>query len=109
MESIAPRIAFLLLAFMLVIPSKLAAQTTADIVGIVRDTTGASVPGATVLVTNLETRETRTQTTGGGGEYTITTLPVGHYSVKIQCQGFKTWTAPDITLALGDRLRLAAS
>jgi outer membrane receptor protein involved in Fe transport len=102
-------IAALLLASVLMIPNKLVSQTTADIVGIVTDTSGASVPGATVLVTNLETGETRTQTTGAGGEYSITTLPVGHYRVKIQLQGFKTWTAPDITLALGDRLRLAAS
>jgi hypothetical protein len=32
-------------------------------------------------------------------------LPVGRYSIKLVNSGFKTWTIPEVTLAIGDRLR----
>ena len=46
--------------------------TTADLVGTIRDTSGAVVPGATVSLTNDATGVTRTATTGEGGTYIFT-------------------------------------
>ena len=39
------------------------------------------------------------------GSYVITLLPVGHYSIKAVATGFKRRTVPEVTLAIGDRLR----
>ena len=53
------------------------AQTinVANISGIVRDTTGAVVPGAEVNVWNRDTGLKRDATTGEGGVYTVSSLP----------------------------------
>jgi hypothetical protein len=83
--------------------------TTADILGTVTDSAGADVPGAKVAVTNLDTGVARDQVTVGNGAFAFTTLPVGHYDVKVTMTGFKTWQATDVTLAVGDRLRLSPS
>jgi hypothetical protein len=52
--------------------------TTADILGTVTDQTGASVPNASVTLTNLGTNDQRTVQSSGSGDYTFTLLPVGH-------------------------------
>src|SRR5882757_10262639 len=82
-----------------------AQSTTADIVGTVMDTTGSVIPGATVQLTNLDTRETRSATSDGAGQYIFTLLKPNHYSLKITDNGFKTATVGSFNLAAGDRAR----
>ena len=97
---------FVLCALLLV--SALAAHaqvTTADIVGTVTDATGAVVSNATVTITNLGTNEQRTATTNASGDYQVTLLPVGHYSIKVTATGFKTASTPDLSVESGDRAR----
>src|SRR5579863_10309376 len=65
---------------------------TADMVGSVTDATGAVVSNATVTVTNLGTNEVHTAKSSDAGEWTITLLPVGNYSVRIESTGFKKYT-----------------
>ena len=51
------------------------------------------IPGATVLVTNVETGQTRGTTTdssGGSGTYNLPLLPPAVYSVRFAKQGFET-------------------
>ncbi|MDQ3800055.1 MAG: carboxypeptidase-like regulatory domain-containing protein, partial [Acidobacteriota bacterium] len=55
--------------------------TTADITGTVTDATGKVVAGATVTITNAGTGAARTVVTNESGEYTITELSPGMYSV----------------------------
>src|SRR6267143_1016618 len=64
--------------------------TSGEISGTVRDTQGASVPGATVTITNLDTPFKRQLTTSGDGYYRFVGLPVGRYEVRAEHQGFKT-------------------
>jgi len=64
-------------------------NTTGDIAGIVSDTTGAIVPGATVTVTSLATGAARTTTTNGSGEYRISQLPPGRYTLAVAVTGFE--------------------
>jgi Carboxypeptidase regulatory-like domain len=85
-----------------------AQQSTADIIGTVTDASGAVIPGATVTLTNVATNVTQTAMTTGSGDYTFTLLPAGTYSVKVASAGFKTYSAPNITVAIGDRARLDA-
>lgn len=82
---------------------------TADIVGTVADATGAVLPGATVTAKNLDTGLSRTQQTGSSGDFAFTLLPIGNYSVSIEANGFKMFTAPQITIATGDRARVDAA
>ena len=86
----------------------LAQQNTADVVGTVTDTTGAVVPGATVTITNMGTNISQTTSTGASGDYTFALLQVGTYTVKVESKGFKTFSAPNVTLAAGDRARVDA-
>ena len=79
--------------------------TTADIVGTVTDATGAVIPNANVTVVNLDTHEQRNATSNSSGEYQVTLLPVGHYSVTVKVPSFKTSTTSDLAVEAGDRAR----
>src|SRR3954462_7263510 len=66
------------------------AQTQGGISGLVTDSSGAAVPGATVTVTNTATRGTRNTTTNAAGLYTFPVVPPGIYALKVELQGFHT-------------------
>src|SRR5690348_16714356 len=67
-----------------------AQATTATILGTVNDSSGATVPGATVTVTNTTTGIGQTAVSDSRGRYVVPTLAVGTYSVKAELQGFQT-------------------
>ena len=66
-------------------------QGTATIRGTVLDSTGAAIPGANVVVTNIETNFTRRTVTSAEGIYSANTLASGNYRVLVETQGFKQW------------------
>lgn len=70
----------------------------ATINGTIIDPTGAAVPGAHVIIRNLDTDQVREATTGDGGEYNAPFLPVGHFSVTANRAGFASATQNGITL-----------
>ncbi len=82
--------------------------TTADITGTVTDTSGASVSGAKVTVSNTATQEVRTTTSSVSGTFSVTLLNPGSYTIQVANSGFKTF-ASDLTLAAGDRGRIDAN
>jgi len=88
------------------VPFASAQGRTADIVGVVTDSSGAVVPGATVTVKNLATNDERTTVTQAAGSYQFTLLPPGRYTIKAELAGFKTWTVAEITLAAADRVTI---
>src|SRR5215471_5801721 len=59
------------------------------ILGVVTDSSGAAVPGATVTIKNVDTGLTRTVTTTDDGSYSAPELPIGNYSVTVEKSGFK--------------------
>jgi hypothetical protein len=79
--------------------------TTADIVGTVTDASGAVVPNAAVVLTNLGTNEKRTGQSNGSGDYSFTLLPVGHYSISVKAGGFQASITKDLSVEAGDRAR----
>jgi hypothetical protein len=88
-------------------PTALAAQAvTGTILGLITDTSGAVMPGATVTLTNTGTGLTRVVVTDANGEYTAPSLPTGNYAVKAELTGFKTVTRPDIPLGVDQRVRI---
>ncbi|HWB99158.1 MAG TPA: TonB-dependent receptor [Bryobacteraceae bacterium] len=81
-----------------------AQTTTGSIVGKVTDASGAAVPNASVTITNVDTGITNKITTNSNGDYAVTPLPVGHYTVTIEAQGFKRSVNTGITLNVQDRI-----
>jgi Carboxypeptidase regulatory-like domain len=75
--------------------------TTARIIGVVSDNTGAVLPGATVGAKNQATGLNSSTVTDGRGFYRIINLPPGTYSVTASLQGFGTVTQTDVHLLLG--------
>jgi len=73
---------------------------TGSITGTVTDPSGAGVPGATVRVLQVETNSARIVTTSDIGSYTVTQLPPGAYSVKVEKTGFKTFEQQGIILEI---------
>lgn len=66
-------------------------QQTASITGRVTDSSGASVPGATITVSNESRGIKRVVTADGQGEYVVALLPpAGDYSLTISKAGFKS-------------------
>ncbi|WP_158615360.1 TonB-dependent receptor [Acidipila sp. EB88] len=86
-------------------PVALAQATTGDVTGTVTDNTGATIPNATVTLTNLGTNEKRTAQTGPSGDYTFSQLGPGTYSLQVAESGFNTLMIPSVNVAVGDRAR----
>jgi hypothetical protein len=81
--------------------------TTADIIGTVYDNSGAVLPNANVSLMRQGTNETRKAQSGSGGQYAFTFLLPGSYSVKVEAQGFTTFTST-VVVSAGDRARVDA-
>jgi hypothetical protein len=64
--------------------------TTGDISGTVTDPSAATVPGATVNLTNKGTGSTQTTKTNPQGQYHFAFLPPGPYQVEVKATGFAT-------------------
>ena len=78
----------------------------ATIVGTITDPSGAAVPNASVTLTNAETGASRTLNTSSDGQYVAPDLHIGHYTARASASGFKVAEQKNITLTVGDRLRL---
>ena len=77
-----------------------------SLVGAVKDATGGSIPGATVVVTNKGTGLTREVLTDETGRYNLTNLPAGVYGLKATMQGFKGFEQTDVTVTINAVTRL---
>jgi alpha-galactosidase len=71
------------------VPSRLLAQhDTGAIAGRVTDPAGALVPGAKITATEVDKTLTYQAETNGAGEFVISALPIGRYTVRIEKDGF---------------------
>src|SRR5207244_11537411 len=73
----------------------------AAISGVVRDTSGAVVPGVNITVKHVESGLTRTTVTNETGGYSVPALPVGPYELATDLAGFKPQLRRGINLAIG--------
>jgi predicted porin len=76
-------------------------QTGASLSGMVTDQTGAAVRDVAVTVKNIDTGDTRTLRTDGGGRYQASGLPPGHFEIRAAKQGFANEARTGISLAVG--------
>jgi hypothetical protein len=81
----------LALPVLLLFTTTLLAQIdTGSIVGLVTDASGAAVAGASVVVTNPATNVKFTTETGAAGQYQVSALIPGRYSVRVSAPGFES-------------------
>src|SRR5206468_6385488 len=74
---------------------------TGTILGVVKDTSGAVIPGASLTIINIDTSLTRFGSSSEDGSYRFPALPVGRYRVEVTKEGFSSLTRTGITLEVG--------
>ena len=100
-------LAGLAIVFCLLAPPDASAQAVSGtILGVVKDSTGASVPGATVTVHNTGTGFSRSVVTDSHGEYTAPSIPTGAYSVTAEITGFKKVSKTNVLVGVDQKVRI---
>jgi hypothetical protein len=94
MTSFRARVLLVSAVSLLCVSMVLAQSDLGTIAGFVKDSTGATVPNATVKVRNASGID-RQVMTNETGRYTVTNLPPGLYTISVQAQGFKAYTSAD--------------
>jgi len=74
------------------------AQATAQINGTVSDTSGAVLPGVTVVAIQSDTGFRRETVTDAEGAYALLNLPIGPYRLEASLQGFRSFVQTGIVL-----------
>jgi hypothetical protein len=81
-------------------------QTSASMVGSVKDPSGAVISGAQITVTNTERGITRTTTSNADGEWSVPALPPGKYDLSVTAAGFKGYSAKGVVLDVAQKARV---
>src|SRR5262245_26578797 len=79
-----------------------AQATTAQIIGIVKDASGAVLPGVEITVTQTATGGKRSTVTNETGNYVLASLPLGPYMLEASLPGFKSYVQSGIVLQVDD-------
>jgi len=74
------------------------AQNTGTIFGSVQDATGAAIPGAGIVVADSTHGVTRTAKSNAAGEYTVSQLPVGTYTLTVSSPQFESQAVTNIVV-----------
>jgi hypothetical protein len=78
-------------------------QANGSLFGTVADKTGSVIAEATVKIASQETGLTRDAKTDGSGHYLVPLLPVAHYTIRVESQGFQTTEQKDIRLQVDEQ------
>jgi hypothetical protein len=81
-------------------------ETAATLSGLVTDSTGAIIKGAVVVITNDTTRQERKLETNDDGQFVITPLVPGTYTLSVEQANFKKYVESGLTLNAKDRRQL---
>ncbi len=87
-------------------PSVLA-QSSGTITGIVMDQSQAVVPGATVLLIDAGTNDTRRTVSNSEGYFSFTALQAKTYKLRVELSGFQAWERPGIVLTPGSKINIS--
>jgi hypothetical protein len=102
-----PLTAFVVLLALALAGTQTHAQATQGaVIGTVRDTAGAVIPGATVILTNTDEGASRTVKSSNIGDYRFLDAKAAHYRLVVEAPGFEKWIASDVALAVRQELRL---
>src|SRR5260370_26393450 len=87
-------------------PVALAQQATASITGLVTDPSGAPIANARVTAKDADRGTTWPTKTNSEGLYSLPTLPVGRYEVRVESSGFQTALRPAFQLDINQAARV---
>src|SRR6266853_1838356 len=73
-------------------------QAATSLRGVINDPTGGAVSGATVTLTNTESKIERKITTGEDGSYQFSLLPPGTYTLSVAATGFQSYERAGVVL-----------
>ena len=74
--------------------------------GIVSDTSGASIPSATVTLTNLDNNQKQQITTNTSGSYSFVNIVPGRYKIQAEKSGFKSFVREPIIVEVESGLKV---
>ncbi|HYO84614.1 MAG TPA: carboxypeptidase-like regulatory domain-containing protein, partial [Bryobacteraceae bacterium] len=99
---------FARLALALLVASSLAhgQSDRAVITGIVTDSSGAAIPEARITAVQVATNSAFSTVTTSNGDFTVPSLPVGDYEVRVEREGFKGSVTKGVTLSAGGTTRV---
>jgi len=91
-------------------PGMATAQTvTGSLVGHVEDTNGGAIPGARIVVTDIDRGTTREVTTNEDGNFSIGSIEPGVYRVEIEQTNFKKFVRERVEVAINSTIRADAA
>jgi hypothetical protein len=96
------------LLLMLALPQAHAQTTQGSIIGSVKDTAGAVIPGADVTLTNTDEGAVRNTKSNGVGDYHFEDVKAGHYSLLVAAPNFEKFAVSGVVLAVRQELRVDA-
>ena len=106
-SALLPSLVCSALVLICLVPRPAASQVLyGSILGDVKDSTEASVPGANVVITNKNTGLTRETVTDTAGHFNFPDVPAGVYTVKISQQGFKTVERSEVNVSINSVSRV---
>ncbi|HWA93152.1 MAG TPA: carboxypeptidase regulatory-like domain-containing protein [Terracidiphilus sp.] len=98
LKSLSGLMLIMLAMIAVAMPFGMAQSVTAKIVGVIHDPTGAVIPDAQIVATNITTGARWNTKSGQSGEYVLPNLPAGDYTLTVSRDGFKSATVGHIQL-----------
>lgn len=93
-----------LFLFTLVLLGSMILAQSSGLVGTVKDTTGAVIPGVEVSLVNQANNQERNAVTNDMGEYLFYQVSPGFYTLTVELEGFKTFVINDLRLLVDNTL-----
>lgn len=91
-------------ALLLVLNQWVCAQSvSSSVLGSVQDVTGAVVPAADIVLTNLNTGVEQRTRTDDAGRYAIPSVPLGSYSLKVSKPGFRSYIVTQFKVVVAQK------
>ena len=109
MDSVNSRIGVLLFTLFSLGGSLLGQQTSGNLQGTVYDPSGATVPGASVVATNIATGVAKPTETTSSGAYRFENLPIGTYNISVDAGGFTKTEVNGVTVELNQTITTNAT
>ena len=80
--------------------------TSAELIGTIRDASGAVIPNAKVTANNIATDVSHSTVSGNSGDYVLTSLPPGDYTVTVDAPGFRKLVQSGVSLQINQQAEM---